>query len=110
MYNGIFQSRGDQSLWHLIYKKTFCAKSELSLFIILCSNPEAIIVVPETALANIQKALTEVCEVKMRLDFVAIPAAEDWGTADTLRHIKDKIMVRVYQFQYINLKQISDLD
>jgi hypothetical protein len=31
--------------------------------------------------------------VKAKLDFVGIPDDEDWGTADSLLHIKDKIKV-----------------
>lgn len=51
-------------------------------------------IVQETHLADIRSALVEQCEVKIKLDFVTIPANEDWGTADSLRHIKDKIKVR----------------
>ena len=34
-----------------------------------------------------------ICDVKMKLEFVGIPDDEDWGTADSLRHIGDKIKV-----------------
>ena len=54
-------------------------------------SSEAIIVVQEPDLAIIQKELVDVCEFRIKLDFVTIPPGEDWGTADTLRHIKDKL-------------------
>ena len=56
---------------------------------------EAIVIVQEAHLADIRSALEEQCEVKIKLDFVTIPAGEDWGTADSLRHIRDKIKVRL---------------
>ena len=46
-------------------------------------------------MADIRSALEEQCEVKIKLDFVTIPAGEDWGTADSLRHIREKIKVRL---------------
>lgn len=66
---------------------------------------EAIVVVQEQDLTKIQKSLAEVCE--MRLDFVTIPQGEDWGTADTLRHIKDKI--RTNDFLVVSCDLISDI-
>lgn len=51
---------------------------------------EAIIVVLESCQAEIQKALVEICQVKMRLDFVGI-SEDNLGTADSLRNLKDKI-------------------
>ena len=57
---------------------------------------EAIVIVQETHLADIRSALIEQCEVKIKLDFVPISGGEDWGTADSLRHIRDKIKVRLH--------------
>ncbi len=54
---------------------------------------EAIVIVQEGHQADIRTALVELCEVKIKLDFVEIPLGEDWGTADSLRFIKDKITV-----------------
>ena len=42
--------------------------------------------------SEVQTAL-EPCGLKIRLDIVTIPAAEDWGTADTLRFLSDRIKV-----------------
>ena len=64
-------------------------------FIVTIFLTEAIVVVQEAHLADIRSALEEQCEVKIKLDFVTIPAGEDWGTADSLRHIRDKIKVRL---------------
>ena len=55
---------------------------------------EALIVVLESTRTDIEKALVEICDVKMKLDFVTIPDNQDWGTADSLRHISDRIKVR----------------
>ena len=55
---------------------------------------EAIVIVQEGHQADIRTALVELCEVKIKLEFVEIPLGEDWGTADSLRFIKDKIKVR----------------
>ncbi|XP_013410892.1 translation initiation factor eIF-2B subunit gamma isoform X2 [Lingula anatina] len=51
---------------------------------------DAIIIVPAYFKAEIERAL-QMCEVKLNLDFVEVPDDEDWGTCDSLRHIKDKI-------------------
>lgn len=61
---------------------------------LFCLNyiSEAIIVVLESCQAEIQKALVEICQVKMRLDFVGI-SEDNLGTADSLRSLKDKIKV-----------------
>ena len=55
---------------------------------------EALVVVLESTRTDIEKALVEICDVKMKLDFVTIPDNQDWGTADSLRHISDRIKVR----------------
>ncbi|OWF56358.1 translation initiation factor eIF-2B subunit gamma-like [Mizuhopecten yessoensis] len=49
---------------------------------------EAIVVVLDSQAAEIRKALVG---VKLRLDFVSIPDANYWGTADSLRYLKDKV-------------------
>lgn len=54
---------------------------------------EAIVIVLESQKSDIEKALVEICDVKMELLFVTIPDDKDWGTADSLRHIADKIHV-----------------
>ena len=59
---------------------------------------EALVVVLESTRADIEKALVEICDVKIKLDFVAIPDSQDWGTADALRHIRDRIKVQCKQF------------
>ncbi|XP_064625401.1 translation initiation factor eIF2B subunit gamma-like [Lineus longissimus] len=52
---------------------------------------EMIIVVLKSQRKQIERALVEQCQIKAKLDFVGIPDDDDWGTADSLRHIKDKI-------------------
>ena len=54
---------------------------------------EIIIVVLDSALTQFHKILPNVCNQKLKLDFVSIPDDEDMGTAGALRHIKDKIEV-----------------
>lgn len=51
---------------------------------------DAILVVVEHVKSEVQTAL-EPCGLKIRLDIVSIPAAEDWGTADTLQFLSDRI-------------------
>lgn len=50
---------------------------------------DAIVLVRENEKAKIQNAIESKTDLK--LDIVAIPKNEDWGTADSLRFIKDKI-------------------
>ncbi|KAK7495018.1 hypothetical protein BaRGS_00013658 [Batillaria attramentaria] len=52
---------------------------------------EAIVIVCETYKDEIRRVLKERCNVTMKLDFVGIPDTEDWGTADSLRHVREKI-------------------
>jgi len=47
--------------------------------------------------SEVQTAL-EPCGLKIRMDIVSIPAAEDWGTADTLRFLSDRIKVCLSPF------------
>lgn len=60
----------------------------------LCFASDTILVVVEQVRSEVQTAL-EACGLKIRLDIVSIPAAEDWGTADTLRFLSDRIKVRL---------------
>ncbi|KFM60790.1 Translation initiation factor eIF-2B subunit gamma, partial [Stegodyphus mimosarum] len=50
---------------------------------------EVIVLIRENEKAKIQNAIEGKLDIK--LDIVTIPKNEDWGTADSLRHIKDKI-------------------
>ena len=54
---------------------------------------EVIIVVLNSFLEEAQKLMHEIFEDEMVLDFVGIPDSEYMETADSLRHIKDKIKV-----------------
>ncbi|XP_037953760.1 translation initiation factor eIF-2B subunit gamma [Teleopsis dalmanni] len=51
---------------------------------------EAIVIVLETEKSEIQQTL-ERTPLKIKLDFVSIPSDHDFGTADSLRYIHDKI-------------------
>ena len=62
---------------------------------------EAIVVVVEQVRSEVQAAL-ERTGLKIRVEYVGIPGTEDWGTADTLRHLSDKIKVK--QFLYLFLE------
>ncbi|XP_076353550.1 eukaryotic translation initiation factor 2B subunit gamma [Tachypleus tridentatus] len=55
---------------------------------------EAIVIVPETAKNEVSEARIDT-KVDMKLDIVTIPSSEDWGTAESIRYIKDKIKVDV---------------
>lgn len=52
----------------------------------------------------------------MNLSFVPIPSDEDWGTADSLRHISDYIQVNIKYIKHnirvlniISLSMITDI-
>ena len=67
-------------------------------------SAEAIVIVQQGHLKDIKTILVEKCEVKIRLDFVAVPAKEEWGTADSLKHISSKIKVsleKTEQFAFV---------
>uniref|UniRef100_A0A1A9W9Q5 Translation initiation factor eIF2B subunit gamma n=1 Tax=Glossina brevipalpis TaxID=37001 RepID=A0A1A9W9Q5_9MUSC len=53
---------------------------------------EAIVIILENEKSEIQLAL-EHTPLKLKLDFVCIPSESDFGTADSLRYIQDKIKV-----------------
>lgn len=56
---------------------------------------DAILVVADTAKSEVQAAL-EKCNLTMRLDIVALPPGkDDWGTADSLHFISEKIKADV---------------
>lgn len=56
----------------------------------MCVCAEAIIVVLESQKNEFQLALDK-CQSKLKLEFATIPTDSDYGTADSLRHIKDRI-------------------
>jgi hypothetical protein len=39
--------------------------------------------------------LKQICNVRINLTFVPIPDDEDWGTVDSLIHIKEQNLVKV---------------
>ena len=51
------------------------------------------VVVPKSYADEIRTALVDTCGIKMRLVFESIPDAEEWGTAQTLRHVCRRIPV-----------------
>ncbi|XP_055939193.1 translation initiation factor eIF-2B subunit gamma-like [Argiope bruennichi] len=53
----------------------------------------AIVLVRENEKAKIQSAIED--KFGLKLDIIGIPKNEDWGTADSLRYIKDKIKSHV---------------
>ena len=63
------------------------------MIIILRTNTEAMVVVLESQKLAIEKQLIEICDVKMKLDFICIDDEVDYGTADSLRFMADKITV-----------------
>lgn len=54
------------------------------------SHTDTMIVVLDAHKSEVQAAL-ERCPLRIKLDFVTIPTDSDFGTADSLRHIKDRI-------------------
>ena len=61
------------------------------MFFLSCS--EIIVVVLESTATELYQILTSICDPKLKLDLATIPDA-DVGTADPLRHIRDKIKVK----------------
>lgn len=57
---------------------------------------EIIIIVLDSAITQFHQILPNVCNQKLKLDFITIPDDEDMGTADALRHIRDKIEKDVF--------------
>ncbi|XP_074650002.1 translation initiation factor eIF2B subunit gamma-like [Tubulanus polymorphus] len=56
---------------------------------------EAIIIVQRGHRKSIERVLVDELQVNVKLEFVSIPDEEDWGTADSLRFIRDKIKTDV---------------
>lgn len=54
---------------------------------------DVIVLVQENERLKIQNALEN--KIDLKLDFVSVSKEEDWGTADSLRYIKDKIKTDV---------------
>lgn len=52
---------------------------------------DAFIVIRKSALKDVKKTLEEVHPVNINLEYIVITDSEESGTADILRHIKDKI-------------------
>ena len=50
---------------------------------------------------DVQKALCADFKMKMKLDIVCIPDEADMGTADSLRHIYQKLKVKNYFLIFI---------
>lgn len=65
----------------------------ISVQTILTSFSEAIVIVLQSTLNEIQKTLVDVHGVKMKLHFEGIPD-NDLGTADSLKLLKGKVKVR----------------
>ena len=54
-----------------------------------------IIITFESVKRDLIQALQSVSELSIRLDIVTIPSDDDWGTAESLRFIRDKIKVHL---------------
>ncbi|XP_014472664.1 PREDICTED: translation initiation factor eIF-2B subunit gamma isoform X2 [Dinoponera quadriceps] len=67
---------------------------------------EAIVVVSETTKSDISLSLDKL-GLKIKLDIIGIPGAEDFGTADSIRHIHEKIFTDVV---VISCDLITDID
>lgn len=52
-------------------------------------------VILESIRGDLIQALRSARNLDITLDYVTIPDEEDWGTADTLRFISDKIKVNI---------------
>jgi len=64
-------------------------------------------VVLESSLQEIKKVLTG---VKIKIELVSIQDSKYWGTADSLRYIKDKVRVRIHRvIFYMCTSYITDL-
>ena len=62
--------------------------------IILSSLYSGVIIITlESVGKDLRQKLKSCGEIKLELDIVTIPNDEDWGTAESLRHIRDKIKV-----------------
>ncbi|ESO92323.1 hypothetical protein LOTGIDRAFT_206598 [Lottia gigantea] len=66
---------------------------------------DVIIIALESSVNEIHRSLSN-CNIKIKLDVVPIPDNEDWGTAESLRYIRDKIKTDVL---VMSCDLISDL-
>jgi hypothetical protein len=78
-----------------------CVVNDMHIHLLYFAS-DTILVVVEQVRSEVQTAL-EPCGLKIRLDIVSIPAAEDWGTADTLRFLSDRIKVCLFLFNTLQL-------
>lgn len=67
---------------------------------------EAILIVSETAKSDVSLSLDKL-GLKIKLEIIGIPEAEDLGTADSIRHIHEKIYTDVV---VISCDLITDID
>lgn len=67
---------------------------------------EAIVIVSETAKSDISSALDKL-GLKIKLEFIGIPGAEELGTADSIRYIHEKIHTDVI---VVSCDLITDID
>lgn len=67
---------------------------------------DCIVIVQESVRSDVQQAL-DGCNLSLELDIVGIPAGEDWGTADSLRHIHEKIESDVVIVSCDTISEIS---
>ncbi|EFN89754.1 translation initiation factor eIF-2B subunit gamma [Harpegnathos saltator] len=67
---------------------------------------EAIVIVSETIKSDVLSSLDKL-GLKIKLDIIGIPGAEDLGTADAIRHIHEKIYT---DFVVISCDLITDID
>ena len=69
-----------------------------------CDNPcirvstalytEAVVVVREKESGDVLEVLNQLEGMTLQFSLVRIPDSEDWGTADSLRHLRGKLKVR----------------
>lgn len=57
------------------------------------SFTEAVVVVREKESSSVLEVLNQFGGVTLQFSLVCIPDSEDWGTADSLRHIRGKLKV-----------------
>ena len=78
-------------------------------------------VCPESQKSEFQNYIDNV-DIPLKVDLIEIPANDDWGTADTIRHIKNKIKVislfffivpkpiNIFSFIYINICLLFNIE
>jgi hypothetical protein len=75
----------------------------ISVQTILSSFSEAIVIVLQSTLNEIQKTLVDIHGVKMKLHFEGIPD-NDLGTADSLKLLKGKVKVRNFTLSMYSIE------